>query len=157
MVLGKRHDGFIAGMSPIRHMPDLDVIDEDHDESGPFKDQSLLALRSQKKQYGQGLLKLHNMKDSLESKECNFSDLSSIHAVPLDLKEEVAPFTPVTGVACMQAIPVSMQILKELADKVVENDVAFEKKSRKWAIRSAISQAWTMAFNNQVSEFIRRG
>ena len=46
MALGKRQDGLIAGISPIRKHFELDVIDEDGDESGPFRDSSLVALRS---------------------------------------------------------------------------------------------------------------
>ena len=83
MALGKRQDGLIAGISPIRKHFELDVIDEDGEESGPFKDQSLVALRSSKKTVPQDLgclIKLHEMKVSLldNNNACNFSDLSSI-------------------------------------------------------------------------------
>ena len=67
--------------------------------------------------------------------------------MPQDHREDFK-FVPATGVECMAAIPLAVQILHDLANEVVEADKVKEEQSKKWAIRSAISQAWKLAFNN---------
>lgn len=83
----------------------------------------------------------------------NFSDLSSIMAMPHELADALVNFNfePATREQCMMSIPFSESILKDLVNKVVDNDEKREKISRRRAIRLAISHAWTLAFNNQVS------
>ena len=54
----------------------------------------------------------------------------------------------------MRSIPISVMILNDLADAIIDEDLRKEKASRKRALRLAISQSWTTAFNNQVSHAI---
>ena len=89
----------------------------------------------------------------IEPVAANFSDLSSIMAMPHEMADALDnfKFEPPTREFCMMSIPISDLILRDLVNKVVENDVKKEKLSRRRAIRLAISHAWTLAFNNQVS------
>ena len=82
---------------------------------------------------------------------CNFSDLSSIQAAEGHEMADLFRFVPVSGVDCAQSIPAAVQILHDIADHVVEQDEKKDQIARKRAMRLAISQAWTTAFNNQVS------
>ena len=65
----------------------------------------------------------------------NFSDLSSIEAT----NENLGKFVPATREQCMNSIPVSIQILNDLVDKVIEDDERKEVLSKKRAIKIAIS------------------
>ena len=58
--------------------------------------------------------------------------------MPQDHREDLK-FVPATGAQCMAAIPLSIQILHDLANKVVDADEEKDELSKKWAIRSAIS------------------
>ena len=107
----------------------LDTIKENLDESG------LVTKNTKAKKQG-GFINLHKMQSP---DAFNFYDLSPIEPLPINLLENVCKFAPVTGEQCINAIPVSIRILTELADKVVENEEKKEVLARRRAIRMAIS------------------
>lgn len=134
----------------------LDIINESDDESALFG-KSSDATKVPQMQTGQFGIHLH---ETQALQACNFSDLSSIAAYPLqegefegDQNNQIKLEAP-TGADCMRSIPISVMILRDLADAVIDEDVRKEKASRKRALRLAISQSWTTAFNNQVSHAI---
>ena len=84
---------------------------------------------------------------------CNFSDLSSIEALPMaDPEAKMFRFEPARGVECMESIPMAVALLHQLADKVIDHDEKIEALARKRAVRLSISTSFTTVFNNQVSE-----
>lgn len=84
-----------------------------------------------------------------QGQACNFSDLSSIMAVPQDnALANMLRFQPATGVECMDSIPLAVQLLHEIANKVVSNDEKKEALSRKRAVKLSISTAFVTVFNN---------
>lgn len=126
---------------------ELDVVKELVDEShlnGSFENRG-----------GRRNTHYNDMLKSLASGlACNFSDLSSIDAQPGNLHnrrgslDEQFRFEPATGVECANAIPVVVDLLYSLADKVIDDDIKQEVQAKDRAVKLSISTAFVTVFNN---------